>query len=80
MTQISNGIYEDAQGNLVDVNGKVLVEAEKRTKTLVFSRVVGYLTPVGNWNKGKQSEWADRVNYIAPKIESGGDGEGGSDA
>jgi len=26
MTQFSNGIYEDAQGNMVDINGKVLVE------------------------------------------------------
>ena len=80
MTQISNGIYEDAQGNLVDVSGKVLVEAEKRTKTEVYSRVVGYIRPVGQWNRGKKSEWKDRKVFIAPKIESGGDGEGGSDA
>ena len=80
MTQISNGIYEDSQGNLVDINGKVLVEAEKRTKTEVYSRVVGYIRPVGQWNKGKQSEWRDRKVFIAPKIENGGDGEGGSDA
>jgi hypothetical protein len=79
MTQISNGIYEDASGNLVDINGKVLVEAEKRTKTEVYSRAVGYLRPVAQWNRGKQSEWKDRRAFVAPKIEVG-EGREGSDA
>ncbi|KKQ95292.1 MAG: Ribonucleoside-triphosphate reductase class III catalytic subunit [candidate division CPR2 bacterium GW2011_GWC1_39_9] len=26
----------------------------------VFSRVVGYIRPVHQWNKGKQSEYGDR--------------------
>lgn len=26
-------------------------------KTEVFSRVVGYLRPIGQWNKGKKAEW-----------------------
>ena len=71
MTQLSNGIYEDAAGNLVDINGKVLVPAEKRSKTEVYSRVVGYLRPVRQWNKGKQAEWKDRVDFVAPRIEVG---------
>ena len=79
MTQLSNGIYEDSSGNLVNVNGKILVPAEKRTKTEVYSRVVGYMRPVGQWNKGKQSEWKDRVDFIAPTIESP-EVEEGSDA
>lgn len=29
-------------------------------KCEVFSRVVGYMRPVGNWNKGKQEEYKDR--------------------
>ncbi len=29
----------------------------------VYSRVVGYLRPVGNWNAGKQAEWDKRVDY-----------------
>lgn len=68
MTQLSNGIYEDSSGNLVDVHGTILVPAEKRTKTEVYSRVVGYLRPIRQWNKGKQSEWKDRVDFIAPTI------------
>ena len=32
-------------------------------ETEVWSRVVGYLRPVRHWNKGKQAEFAERVNY-----------------
>ena len=67
MTQLSNGIYEDESGNLVDVSGKVLVPREKRTKTEVYSRVVGYLRPVRQWNRGKKAEWGDRVNFDGKK-------------
>ena len=31
--------------------------------TEVFSRVVGYLRPLQNWNKGKQAEYAERKNF-----------------
>ena len=33
---------------------------EKRTKCEVYSRVVGYLRPVNQWNRGKQQEFSDR--------------------
>ena len=33
----------------------------------VYSRVVGYLRPVSDWNKGKQEEWKTRKNYAMPK-------------
>ena len=29
----------------------------------VYSRVVGYLRPVQQWNEGKQEEYADRKEY-----------------
>lgn len=29
----------------------------------VYSRVVGYIRPVAQWNPGKQSEYADRKEY-----------------
>ncbi len=32
-------------------------------KCEVFSRVVGYMRPVGQWNKGKKEEFKDRVEY-----------------
>lgn len=33
-------------------------------KTEVYSRVVGYIRPVTQWNKGKQAEFADRSEYV----------------
>jgi len=32
-------------------------------KTLVYSRVVGYLRPVDDWNVGKQAEFKDRKAF-----------------
>ncbi|MBI4139124.1 ribonucleoside triphosphate reductase [Candidatus Uhrbacteria bacterium] len=32
----------------------------------VWSRIVGYFRPVDQWNKGKQSEYADRVEFDVP--------------
>lgn len=29
----------------------------------VYSRVVGYIRPVKQWNKGKQAEFKDRLEY-----------------
>ncbi len=34
-------------------------------KTEVYSRVVGYYRPVGNWNDGKQQEFTERKTYSA---------------
>jgi ribonucleoside-triphosphate reductase len=33
---------------------------KKRTECEVYSRVVGYLRPVNQWNRGKQQEFNDR--------------------
>jgi anaerobic ribonucleoside-triphosphate reductase len=32
-------------------------------KAEVYSRVVGYIRPVEQWNKGKQAEYGDRKEY-----------------
>lgn len=32
----------------------------KRTECEVYSRVVGYMRPVKQWNLGKQQEFSDR--------------------
>ena len=37
-------------------------EAVKGTPCEVYSRVVGYLRPVQNWNKGKKEEFSLRKN------------------
>lgn len=40
----------------------------------VYSRVVGYLSPVSEWNKGKKEEFKQRKTYDTPedmkKVES----------
>lgn len=33
-------------------------------KTEVYSRVVGYIRPVQQWNKGKQAEFKDRQEFV----------------
>lgn len=35
----------------------------KRQECEVFSRVVGYLRPVSQWNDGKQEEFKERKAY-----------------
>ncbi len=35
----------------------------KRQRCEVYSRIVGYLRPVRQWNRGKQSEFADRQTF-----------------
>ena len=39
----------------------------KRTKCEVYSRVVGYLRPVNQWNRGKQQEFTDRKTFDMKK-------------
>ncbi len=36
---------------------------KKQVPCEVYSRVVGYLRPVQNWNKGKRQEFQERKNY-----------------
>ena len=38
-------------------------EVKGRTKCEVYSRVVGYLRPVGQWNEGKQAEFVERKTF-----------------
>lgn len=39
------------------------MEDSKRTRCEVYSRVVGYLRPVKQWNDGKQAEFNDRKEF-----------------
>jgi hypothetical protein len=34
-----------------------------RTRTEIWSRIVGYIRPVQQWNKAKQEEFKDRKVY-----------------
>jgi len=35
----------------------------QRQECTVYSRVVGWITPTNNWNKGKQAEYVDRKTF-----------------
>ncbi|MBL3591997.1 MAG: hypothetical protein JMJ93_00660 [Synergistaceae bacterium] len=39
------------------------MEKSKRTRCEVYSRVVGFLTPLSQWNKGKREEFRDRRTF-----------------
>jgi len=44
---------------------------KKTTECEIYSRVVGYLRPINQWNKGKQQEFTDRKTFdmkIAPTL------------
>jgi len=36
---------------------------KERTKTEIWSRVVGFLRPTSKWNSGKQQEFTERVLF-----------------
>jgi ribonucleoside-triphosphate reductase (formate) len=45
----------------------------------VYSRIVGYLRPVGAWNAGKQSEWSIRKTYSAGEAIEGAEKGSGTE-
>ncbi len=58
---------EDRDGNLILEDGTI-ISAEERQRAEVYSRIVGYLRPVEQWNDGKQAEFADRKTYSATPV------------
>lgn len=36
---------------------------KKRTSCEIYSRVVGFYSPLSMWNRGKKEEFKDRKNY-----------------
>lgn len=45
------------------------VEDHERQKCDIYSRVMGYIMPLANWNPGKRSEFAERKRYVPPIIQ-----------
>lgn len=43
---------------------------KKRTKCEIYSRVVGYLRPIDQWNDGKKAEYDDRVVFKVPEKDN----------
>jgi len=44
---------------------------EERQPCEIWTRVMGYHRPVSSFNRGKQSEYADRVAFREPKADLG---------
>ena len=40
---------------------------EKRTKCLVFTRVMGYHRPIESFNTGKKGEHQERISFVEKK-------------
>lgn len=57
-------------GESVAGSSDVPVE-QRRIPCEVYSRIVGYMTPVNLWNKGKQEEFTDRVVYEGVGVYDG---------
>jgi ribonucleoside-triphosphate reductase (formate) len=36
------------------------MEEKKRQPCEVYSRIVGYMRPISQWNEGKRAEWEER--------------------
>jgi len=39
----------------------------KRQRTEIYSRIVGYIRPIVQWNPGKKTEWKDRKFFDITK-------------
>jgi ribonucleoside-triphosphate reductase len=44
------------------------MQNKQRTRCEVFSRIVGYLRPVSQWNEGKAAEYKMRTEYSSCDI------------
>ena len=42
---------------------KTVMKKVTRTRCEVYSRIVGYIRPISQWNVGKQAEWGDRATF-----------------
>jgi ribonucleoside-triphosphate reductase len=49
------------------IAGEQFICPECGAKTEVWSRVVGYLRPVQNFNEGKKEEYRERVKFVVPE-------------
>ena len=42
---------------------EVFIMKKERTRCEVYSRVVGFLSPISQWNRGKREEFGDRKTF-----------------
>lgn len=51
----------------------------QRQRTEIYSRIVGYIRPIRQWNPGKISEWKDREFFDITKGKAQGKNLKGDD-
>ena len=54
---------EQQKQHLIDNQGQILLKESERTRTEIWTRVVGYHRPVSAFNPGKQGEHLERVHF-----------------
>jgi anaerobic ribonucleoside-triphosphate reductase len=64
-------VYQDGQERIEVIKCDQCYQANPSLtnyqKTEVYSRIVGYLRPVSQWNKGKREEYDQRKELKIPK-------------
>lgn len=67
MSFAQSAMKKTAFCRIIEKGGKIMKYNngynKKRTRCEVWSRVVGYLRPVSQWNEGKQEEFKMRENF-----------------
>ena len=48
---------------VINSKGRILLEESERTRTEVWTRVMGYHRPVSAFNPGKKNEHAERLHF-----------------
>ncbi|KHD09150.1 hypothetical protein PN36_19260 [Candidatus Thiomargarita nelsonii] len=48
---------------VIDTKGHILLKESERTRTEVWTRVMGYHRPVSAFNPGKKSEHSERIHF-----------------
>lgn len=73
--EIENGVlltYKDNEEKITVLKCNQCYESNPSLKNYkkceVYSRIVGYLRPVSQWNEGKKLEFEERKVYQEPKI------------
>ena len=62
--QVGEFMKEEKRTKLEKQEKPSLSELESlRTKTEVYSRIVGYVRPISEWNDAKQEEFKDRKEF-----------------
>ena len=60
-------VYDGPNGKISIIKCKTCFEKSKELKNFqeceVYSRVVGYLRPINQWNPGKRQEFFDRKHF-----------------